>query len=131
MRIGDHVPQRPERNVWPLRQKQAALERTLHAPMAERPDAGKRAEQGGLAGTRAAGDDDGMAGLQHQVRVGKQLRAVRQLERGIAHLHRSLRRIGQHQPCAERGARGDDGTMERGQSLDDGVPLGQVGIPAR
>ena len=60
----------------------------------------------------------------------EQLRPVRQLEREVAHLHRSVRRIGQRQPGAECGARGDDRTMERREPLDDGVPLGQVGIAA-
>ena len=66
-----------QRDIWPLRQEER-VPRKLHAALAERPDPGEHAEQGGLAGAGPAGDHHGMARLQHQIGMLQQFRAVRQ-----------------------------------------------------
>ena len=83
MRIRHDRPEVAERDVGQLRQEHRLVvaDGTAHRPGGEGPQLGQAAQQGGLPGTRLAGDDHRLAGTQSQVQVVDQL-----LARGISHL---------------------------------------------
>ena len=83
-RIGDRGGQRRDREVRPLRQDhQPGIFRHGDGAGAERPDAGERAEQRGLAGAGRAADQHPLAQLDRDVAGIDQRHAVRQPHRQI------------------------------------------------
>ena len=80
--IGDRRLQRSDREIRPLRQHhQRCIRRNGDRAVAERPDAGNRAEQRRLAGAGRAGDQRALVLAQTEAVRGDQRPAVRQLAR--------------------------------------------------
>src|SRR6267142_2199335 len=122
--IAHHVPEHPDRQVRPLREKEdAGPFRYMDLATPERPDAGDGTDERALSRARRATQEHGIPLPEREVDVRHERLATGEIE--IDSLHGQLRGAPGGDPDAALGrlpAHVLEGALEAGEALDDGTP---------